>query len=481
MRRLKPSWRLWTLVLSCLLWGMTPRVRAQEGSSQPDGALLLPEVLDSIRRAYPQVLAALADQRAAQAELQSAKGGFDPILKVKGDSAPFGNYRNGRFDVYLEQPTPLWGASAFAGYRVSIGDFADYDGKLVTNNYGEIRAGVAVPLLRNGPIDRRRATLRRAEASVQVADASLGEARLQALRTGSSRYIDWVGAGLRRQIATALLDLAKRRDEALAIRVQRGDMPQIERVDNQRALWQRQGLQVSAQRALEYAALELSLFVRDDAGLPVLVREGRLPNELPVPDRTDYGQPERVAADRKLAIEQRPELRRLEQQRKQLEIERDLVKNQLWPSADLSASVSQDFGPPGYPRDKTVLDLSLNVDIPTLNRAARGRLQQAEAALQKFSAQQRLLIDRIHTEVADVHSQLGLAVRRVELAQREYEMAKQVEEAERAKFELGDSTLLSVNLREQATFDAALRRIDSLVEYHRARVSYQAILGTDAP
>jgi outer membrane protein TolC len=143
--------------------------------------------------------------------------------------------------------------------------------------------------------------------------------------------------------------------------------------------------------------------------------------------------------------------------------------------------VSQDFGPPGYPRDKTVLDLSLNVDIPTLNRAARGRLQQAEAALQKFSAQQRLLIDRIHTEVADVHSQLGLAVRRVELAQREYEMAKQVEEAERAKFELGDSTLLSVNLREQATFDAALRRIDSLVEYHRARVSYQAILGTDAP
>ena len=41
MRRRKPSWRLWTLVLSCLLWGMTPRVRAQEGSSQPDGALLL--------------------------------------------------------------------------------------------------------------------------------------------------------------------------------------------------------------------------------------------------------------------------------------------------------------------------------------------------------------------------------------------------------------------------------------------------------
>ncbi len=448
-------------------------------ASPQDATLLLPEVMDSIRQAYPLIMAALADQRSAQGELQAARGGFDPMLRVRGDASPIGAYPNGRFDLLLEQPTPLWGASAFAGYRVSVGDFPDYDGKLVTNQYGELRAGVAVPLLRNGPIDRRRASLQRAEASLRLADASLGEARLLALRSGGIRYIDWVGAGLRRQIVQSLLNLAKTRDEALSVRVQRGDIPAIERVDNQRALWQRQGLLVSAQRGIELAALELSLFLRDEGGQPVVVREVRLPTLLPPPDRSDFGAAERVAADQKTAQENRPELRRLAQQRRQLEIDRELAKNQLWPSADLSASVSQDFGPPGYPRDKTVLDFSLSLDIPTLNRAARGRLAQAEAALQKFLAQQRLIVDRVNLEVADVHSQLAQAIRRIELAQREHDVAVQVEAAERAKFELGESTLLQVNLREQATFDAALRRIDALVEYHRAKVAYEVILGRE--
>ena len=289
------------LSLSMLLMLWPVRGQAEEVGSP----LLLPEVMESIRRAYPLIVAALADRRAAEGELQAARGGFDPMLRAKGDATPFGNYRIGRFDLLIEQPTPLWGASAFAGYRVSVGDFPDYDGKLVTNQYGEIRAGVAVPLLRNGPIDRRRASLRRAEASVLVADSSLGEARLAALRTGGSRYIDWVGAGLRRQVAQSLFDLAKVRDEGLQVRVQRGDIPAIERIDNQRALWQRQGLQVAAQRSVEQAALELSLFLRDEQGSPVLVRDSRLPPQLPRPERTNFGDPAQVQADQKLAQEQR--------------------------------------------------------------------------------------------------------------------------------------------------------------------------------
>ncbi len=466
------------VALAALILVIPFAVRAQD-QRQNESPLLLPEVMDSIRRAYPLIVAALADKRMAEGELQAARGGFDPILRSRGDITPIGAYPNGRFDLSIEQPTPLWGATLFAGYRVSVGDFPDYDGKLVTNQYGEARAGLAVPLLRNGPLDRRRATLGRAEASVGIADAALAETRLVALRLGGSRYIDWVGSGLRRQIARTLLDLAKARDEALSVRVQRGDIPVIERIDNQRALQQRLGLMVSADRSIMQNALELSLYVRSGDGTPLVVPESRLPPALPLPERTNFGDPQQIAADQKRALEQRPELVRLREQKRQLELERNLAKNQLWPSADLSAAVSQDFGPPGYPRDKTQLDLSLSLDIPTLNRAARGRLQQAEAALTKFLAQQRLIADRISMEVSDIHSLLAQSVRRVELADQEYKLAKQVEDAERSKFELGDSTLLNVNLREQATFDAALRRVDALVEYHRAQIAYRTILGID--
>ncbi len=468
----------WALSIIAFVLLLPIAVRAQ---SQPESGnpLLLPEVMDSIRRAYPLIMAALADKRMAEGELMAARGGFDPVLRTRGDITPIGAYPNGRFDLSVEQPTPLWGATLFAGYRVSVGDFPDYDGKLVTNQYGEARAGLAIPLLRNGPLDRRRATLGRAEASVGIADASLAETRLLALRLGGSRYIEWVGAGQRRQIAKALLALAKTRDEGLKVRVERGDIPVIERIDNQRALQQRLGLVVSADRNIVLNALELSLYLRNGEGAPLVVDDTRLPIALPPPDRIDFGDPQQILADQKRAQELRPELTRLREQKRQLELERNLAKNQLWPSADLSASVSQDFGPPGYPRDKTQLDLSLSIDIPTLNRAARGRLQQAEAALSKFLAQQRLVQDRINLEVSDIHSLLAQSVRRVELAEQEYKLAKQVEDAERSKFELGDSTLLNVNLREQATFDAALRRVDALVEYHRAKIAYQAILGSE--
>lgn len=89
-----------------------------------------------------------------------------------------------------------------------------------------------------------------------------------------------------------------------------------------------------------------------------------------------------------------------------------------------------------------------------------------------------MIVDRVNLQVADVHSQLAQAIRRIELAQREHDVAVQVESAERAKFELGESTLLQVNLREQATFDAALRRIDALVD-DWAKIAYEAILGRE--
>jgi adhesin transport system membrane fusion protein len=103
--RTPPIRQVLRLSLSMLLMLWPVRGQAEEAGSP----LLLPEVMESIRRAYPLIVAALADRRAAEGELQAARGGFDPMLRAKGDASPFGNYRIGRFDLLIEQPTPLWG------------------------------------------------------------------------------------------------------------------------------------------------------------------------------------------------------------------------------------------------------------------------------------------------------------------------------------------------------------------------------------
>lgn len=451
---------------------------SSDAASQTDaGPLQLSEVRQSIERFYPLIEAAQRDVQIAEADLLSARGAFDPIARARADGAPLGYYQGGRADLSIETPTPWWGTTFFGGYRVSFGKFADYDGKLETNQYGELRAGVKVPLWRNGPIDRRRANIGRAELGRDAANAGLTQQRIDSLRVGSLRYWDWLAAGQRYRVAQALLDLATQRNEQIAIRVQRGEMPAIERTDNRRALLQRKGLAVLANRALQQTAIELSLYLRASDGTPLLVDAQRLPREFPRPPAGGIDTSvARIERDIEWALQRRPDVERLRLQREQQRIERDWAKNQLAPGIDAQMAVSQDFGPGQTSLEPTVLEGSLVIDIPTLNRAARGRVAAAHAAMQRIDAQLRLQRDRVGTEVRDMLSALAAAAERVRVAAEELQTSREVEAAERERFALGDSTLFVVNLREQATFEAALREVDALADFQRALTTYRAVL-----
>lgn len=453
------------------------RPSADAPNSAAGGPLLLPEVVQSVERFYPLIEAAQRDVQIAEAELQTARGAFDPIARARADGAALGYYQGGRADLLVEAPTPWWGTTFFGGYRVSFGKFADYDGKLETNQYGELRAGVQVPMWRNGPIDRRRANISRAELGRGVATTGLVQQRIDSLRLGGLRYWDWLAAGQRFRTAQALLQLATTRDDQMAIRVQRGELPAIERTDNRRALLQRKGLTVLAERALQQAAIELSLYLRAGDGAPVLVDMQRLPSEFPRPPSSGIDQSQgRVERDIEWAMQRRPDVERLRLQREQQRVERDWARNQMAPGIDAQVAVSQDFGPGLASREPTVLEGSLVIDIPTLNRAARGRAAAAQAAMQRIDAQLRLQRDRVGTELRDMLSALAAAAERVRVAADELSTSREVEAAERERFALGDSTLFVVNLREQATFEAALREIDALADFQRALTTYRAVL-----
>ena len=45
---------------------------------------------------------------------------------------PLGYYRNAALDVRVEQPTPFYGLTAWAGWRIGVGSFPVYDSKLET-------------------------------------------------------------------------------------------------------------------------------------------------------------------------------------------------------------------------------------------------------------------------------------------------------------------------------------------------------------
>lgn len=448
-----------------------PLATSLPSTTSSSSSLSLGEVLSSADALFPSLTAARADVEAAEGDVLAADGAFDPLWKTSATGVPMSGYPQVRVDSVIEAPTPLWGARFFGGYRYGAGKFQTYYGGRETWTGGELRAGAAVPLLRNGPIDRRRANQARAELGRELAGLSVEQQRLELARLATVRYWEWVAAGRRREIARSLLKIAAERDKQLQSRAGVGDVARFDQQDNLRALVQREALVVSTQRSLDQASFELSLYLRDEEGNPVMPAETQLPPALGEPAPLEPPSPSEV-------LQRRPDYQRLLNQKKQAEVELRLAKNQLLPALDVAGVVSQDLGVSPRPEadllGRTEVEVSALLEVPLLYRAPIGRMRSAEAALAKVNALLRLAGDRVSVDLRDAKNAMDAAAQRIEWARQEVEVSLKLEKGERTRFDLGDSTQLFVNMREQTTVEARLREVDAVLDAHRARANLLA-------
>lgn len=442
-------------------------------------------VVESVQSVLPTLIASERERDAANAELLAAEGGFDPTLRARANLYPLGYYRYGTVDAVVEQPTPLWGTSLFVGYRIGAplvqgsAGIPDYYGGQQTNSAGEIRAGVAIPLLRNGPIDRRRANVQVRTQGTRIAEADLERARIDATRGATTRYWEWVAAGQKLEIARDLLRVARERNDGLRVRATSGDLAQYEVLDNTRSVLSRESSVVSATQGLQRAAIELSLFYRDREGQTILATEAMLPQNIPGPDAVftlAAGDPAREAE----ALRNRPEMRRFDAQLAQARTELEVANNQMLPQVDLVAQVSQDFGSSFSMSDtryRTEVSAGVTIEVPIVMRQQFGRRNAAQANVARLDAQRMFLRDRIAADVRDAAAALRAALERTQLTEREVQVARQVEQAERERFRQGDSNIFLVNQREQARAEAEVRRVDAITDWLRARAAFRAAMG----
>jgi outer membrane protein TolC len=437
---------------------------------EPRSWLTLEQVLESVDKHYPPLLAALQDRVIANADVLVAESRFDLSLKAGWEGDYLGYYENQVFKSAVEQPTQFQGMSFYSGYNIGRGSFASYDGKNQTDEGGEYKAGLRAPLLRDRAIDTRRADLQKALAGRRIADLGVDQQRLTILQLATRRYYDWAAAGRRYQIARDVLQVAETRDKQLKATADAGQIPRVDVTDNVRAIITRKGQVVEALRGVQLAAIELSLFYRDDRGEPVLPPESMLPPEMPAMRELSE---ERMKEDIELAIRRRPEIQRFAAQRSQVEIDRKLAENQLQPNVDFSLVYSRLLGDRVVRRGPDDLIASLTFDLPFQRRAAKGRTNSALARIEQFDQRERFARDQVTAEVRDAYSALLAAYQRAQLLKQEVQVAQELELAERQKFQLGDGTLFLVNLREQATFDTAVREISAVNDYFRALALYE--------
>ena len=447
--------------------------QVKETSRARNDVLQLDEVIGATLEYHPALAAEKQERVGANAELLSSEGAFDPSLKGEALSYVTGGYSGNYGSAYVEQPLKFYGSKLIGGYRIGDGSFPVYDNWYETNSAGEAGFGVEVPLLRDGPIDRRRANINKAESGQMLADSLIEQRKIELARAAALTYWDWTAARNKVKVYGTLLKVAEERDRQISERVKRGDLPDFDRVDNQRAVLQRQAQLLSAERSVKASEYSLSLFYRGKNAQPKDIAGFAALERIPLP----LFAPAHISSDPITeATEARPEFKNIKAQNQQNDVELTLARNQILPRLDLRVFSYNDYGTGNPQLEEPEVKAGLRIEIPLATRTQRGKIDYYESRQKKLEFTETFLRERIRTDVQDALNALEIAKSRVEVVGQEVRAADELAKGEAKRFELGDSNLIFVNLREQNAADAHVREIEALQDYQKAFVAFEATL-----
>jgi outer membrane protein TolC len=454
---------------------LPPEAHRLGGATTPAdiNPLTLREVTQSVYFSFPGLEIAIREGDIAAGKELSTYGEFDLKLKAESFSEPQGFYKYYTNVAKIEQA--LWqGGELFARYRNGSGKFPVWYGGLETTDGGEFAVGAMQPLLRNRAIDERRANVMLATLRRQQVEPAVEALILQVVQAAADAYWSWVAAGQAYDVQRELLRVTIERNKAYEARVAAGDLPRLELVQNERLIASREAKVVEADRKLQQAAIKLSLYLRDDAGQPLLPSPALLPNALPEPEQPPV---DNTAESITQAIQSRPELRELAFIRRQAEIDLSFGQNYTLPALDAALKASQDVG--GTEKkinDKLPFELEAGLffDLPVQRRKAFGKIREAEGKLAQIAAKWQLTENKIVIEVQDAYSALITSYHRWQRARENTKLAMQLVVAERQRFEAQDSDLLRVAIQEAAAMEAELTEVEALADFHKAEAARRA-------
>jgi outer membrane protein, heavy metal efflux system len=438
--------------------------------------LTLKEVIKSVETRHPVLHSLKYGVEVKVNKELEAQGAFDAKFKSESKGYLDGYYDGNFLDNIVEKPLQYQGSTVYGGYRKSLGNFPDYYGYRDTEDRGEVRAGVEVPLFRNRITDERRGNIQIRKLDISVSEQKLREKEIDLKLEASIAYWRWLAAVQNFKVLKNLLKTAELRNQQIEAYVKAGDKPQFDLVDNTRAVLKRKLELVKAENEIQQSEIELSLYFRDELGDPIVVSADRAPKNLD-PELTEYknlNQQQALAE----AYKNRPELVTLNLQLKQSRIDLGIADNQLLPSVNVMIEASKDIGNGARKQlDPAELLMGFKIEIPLQMRKQRGKLNSVKSQISEIERLVSYVKDKVKTEVDKAITKINISRAAIYLAERELEAARELEQGERIRLREGDSNLVFVNLREQTAAEAAISRINSIAEYQMAIAAYAAAIG----
>ncbi len=442
-----------SIALACILLVSAPAMTQDQGT--PSKRLTLPEVLAQVEENHPKLRGAQLVNQIASAKVLEKRGAFDPSVGLastyqsyNSSSSPGkeSDYFSNSATVFRTDPSGIKWEAGWINNQGSVKSPASS-----TGDAGEFFVGASVPLLRGLNINEKSVGLRQAEVVQERVTFDYKRLRLAVLLDAGSAYYNWVTSVVQREIVQENLVLAQQRAKQVAIMIEAGDRPRIDQVEADREVQKRQESLLKADRIIQKSAIKLALYLWNSEGeAQDIPPEDLAPRSLPESQQVDDV---RIASLQVEALDLRPELRTLRLDTSIVELDRDLAKNLRLPQLDLKLRPGADLGNNGV---GLTFKAGLELVIPLATRTADGKERAASIKLEKLSLDQVEMVRRILLQVQDAAGEVEATRARLERALEVYRLNRELEEAERLKFQLGDSSLFLVNSRERSTVEAAL-------------------------
>jgi outer membrane protein TolC len=463
----------------------SPDLTAWAGEAR---ATTLPELLQIAVRQAPELQSAIIDIAVAEAQIQQTWARNDWLLQAQLQGSRAQSFTaglaltntqlGGAADLVRALPTggtvDLHLATSYGHSESVLGDNTSW--------IAEISGSITQPLLRG----RGRALFDANETRATIArDAAVLAKRLAAIQTIQAviaAYWDLVLAEQGVAITQASLELARERLRITTIGADGGKTPRSELPAVLQIIATREEDMLNG----ELTVLDRSIALRRSAGMPIGAGEIglRVATDLETTDQAlDLGQ----LVERAYAAS--PELAVLAKQDASATLDIAVTENGLLPQLDAALSLGPTGTGPTFGQSwKDLAELnSLAITGSVTFSQSLGRNDVRGRARELRETRRTLMVNAfdVRAQIAQTMTravaQIEVARRRLALSQQAIDLAHQNIRIETDRFNLGKSTNFDVLNRQEDLRLAELRRIQALIDWHKAETVVQALTGDILP
>ncbi|MEM6633135.1 MAG: TolC family protein [Bacteroidota bacterium] len=441
--------------------------------------LSLSEFLEGVLQYHP--VAKQSDLLAQEARfaLQSARGGFDPVLYGYYDDKQFKESNYWRiFDGGISMPTQI-GVEVKAGFLFQDGDFLNAERSIPSD--GQVVLGAKVPLGQGLLIDARRAALQQAKIFQQENQIEQWLMLNQLLYEASLSYWEWALAFSQLELFDNAASAAQERFVALKNTFLAGDAAGIDTVEAFTQMQQFIILRSEAELATELSLISLNTFLwnmdSDPITLPAFVNpfpleEGRYKGELRFDD------PQELL----IQLDKHPEIQKIQLKLASLEVDRRFKADKLKPKLDLnynvlSNTVTEQEISSTYSLSTENYKWGLSLNFPLFLRRERGDLAQTKVKIRNNELYQENKFRELGNKILAYAEQVQVLQEQVALIEEQVANYSRLYQGEIQKFQAGESTLFLINSRQQKLIEAQQKQLDLMWKFRKAQTSLDWISG----